>query len=123
VPTGVREQLATHAPVLLGVYFTTPELERELEIATRVLRSESGPACVYGGGVDWVRLDRVSTAGSSAVAIGQFRGWSKVAQWQESGPKMAEPHNTIDVKVNLLRIDGQWLISQYHWKFARGSEP
>jgi hypothetical protein len=119
----VREQLATRAPVLLGAYFTTPELERELEIATRVLLSESGPACVYGGGVDWVRLDRVRTTGSSAEAIGQFRGWSKVAQWQESGPKMAEPHNTIDVKVNLLRIDGQWLISQYHWKFARGSEP
>ena len=123
VSATVRNELATKAPILLGAYFTSPELEQEIEIATRVISERGGPACIYGGGVEWVRLDRVSTKGSSAVATGQFRGWSKIAQWQESGSKMAEPHNTIDVTVNLSRINGQWLISRYKWKFARGSEP
>lgn len=124
VPTTVKEELVAQAPMRLGAYFTSPQLEKEIEIVTGVVLSKyGGSSCLYGGGVDWVRLDRVNTTGSSAVATGQVRVWSKVAQWQESGPKMAEPHNTIDVKVNLVRIDGQWLISQYHWKFARGSEP
>lgn len=30
--------------------------------------------------------------------------------WQSSGPKMAEPHNTLDAIFNLRRIDGKWLI-------------
>lgn len=107
--------------IRLGAYFTSPQLEKEIDIVTGVVMNEKdGPACIYGGGVDWVRLDRVNTTGSSAVATGQVRVWSKIAQWQESGPKMAEPHGTIDVTVNLLRINGRWLISRYVWKFAPG---
>src|SRR5258708_6109943 len=123
VPDSVKRQLAAQAPIRLGAYFTSPQLERELEIATRAMGEKGGPACVYGGGVEWVRLDRVSTTGSAAVARGQFRGWSRIAQWQESGPKIAEPHNTLHVTVNLSRINGQWLISRYTWNFAPGSEP
>jgi len=88
-----------------------------------VVDPKGGPACDYGAGVDWVRLDRVSTTGNSADAAGQLRGWSRIAQWQVSGPKMAEPHNTLDVTFNLGRVGGKWLISRYDWKFARGSEP
>lgn len=43
--------------------------------------------------------------------------------WQSSGPKMAEPHNTLDAIFNLRRIDGKWLISRYDRRFAPGSEP
>jgi hypothetical protein len=123
VPATVREQLLRDAPTRLGAYFTSPQLEKNIDVITKVVTQKDGPACAYGAGVDWVRLDRMSTMGSSAVATGQVRLWSKLAQWQESGPKMAEPRGTIDVIVNLSRIDGHWLISRYEWKFARGSEP
>jgi hypothetical protein len=108
----------------LGAYFTSPQLEKEIELATSVVTDpKGGPACLYGAGVDWVRLDEVSTTSGSAVATGQVRAWSRVAQWQASGPKMAGPHNTLDVTLDLLRTNGQWLISHYDWKFAPGSEP
>jgi hypothetical protein len=124
VPTTVREQLVTQAPMRLGAYFTSPQLEKEIGIVTDVVTNpKGGPACVYGGGVDWVRLDSVSSTGNSTEAIGQVRAWSRVAQWQASGPKMAEPHNTLDLTFNLMRISGMWLISRYDWKFAPGSEP
>jgi hypothetical protein len=124
VPATVREQLVTQAPIRLGANFTSPQLEKEIAIVTEVVTNpKGGPACVYGGGVDWVRLDSVSSTGNSAEALGQVRAWSRIAQWQASGPKMAEPHNTLDVTFNLLRIGGQWLISRYDWKFAPGSEP
>lgn len=124
VPASVREHLVAEAPIRLGAYFTSPQLEKEIAIVTGVVTDpKDGPACEYGGGVDWVRLDSVTTTGNSAEAIGQVRAWSRVAQWQTAGPKMAEPHNTVDVTVNLLRISGRWLISRYEWKFAPGSEP
>jgi hypothetical protein len=124
VPATVRKQLVTQAPMRLGVYFTSPQLEKEIAIVTDVVTNpKGGPACVYGGGVDWVRLDSVSSSGNSAEAIGQVRAWSRIAQWQVSGPKMAEPHNTLDVTFKLLLINGRWLISSYDWKFAPGSEP
>ena len=37
VSATVREQLATQAPIVLDAYFTSPQLEREIEIATRVI--------------------------------------------------------------------------------------
>jgi hypothetical protein len=124
VPATVREQLVTQAPIRLGAYFTSPQLEKEIAIAIEVVTNpKGGPACVYGGGVDWVRLDSVSSTRNSAEAIGQVRAWSRIAQWHVSGPKMAEPHNTLDVTFNLLRIGGHWLISRYDWRFAPGSEP
>ena len=124
VSAAIRDQLLIQIPVRLGAYFTSPQLEREIGQATAVVTDpKGGPACMYAAGVDWVRLDNVNTTGGSAVATGQIRAWSRVAQWQLSGPKMAEPHNTLDVTFNLLRISGWWLISRYGWKFAPGSEP
>jgi hypothetical protein len=120
----VRDQLINQIPLLLGAYFTSPQLEKEIGLANAVVTDpKGGPACVYAAGVDWVRLDTVSTSDGSAVAAGQLRAWSRVAQWQSSGPKMAEPHNTLDVTFNLRRIGGKWLISRYDWRFAPGSEP
>ncbi len=107
----------------LGAYFTSPQLQKEIALVYRAVSNKGGPACVYGGGLDWVRLDSVSTTGSSAVAGGQIRAWARLAQWQVSGPKMAEPHNTLDTNFSLLRVDGHWLISRYSWSFAPGSEP
>jgi hypothetical protein len=124
VPNAVREQLLTQAPIVLSAYFTSPQLEKEVAIATGVVSdAKGGPACIYGGGADWVRLDNVNTDGAIADATGQFRAWSRIAQWQASGPKMAEPHNTLDATFNLRRINGKWLISSYRWTFAPGSEP
>ena len=124
VPATVLEQLVAQAPMALGAYFTSPQLEKEIDLVTKVVTDpKGGPACEYGGGVDWVRLDTVSTNDSSAVAMGQFRAWSRLAQWQAAGPKMAEPHNTLDATFNLKRINGRWLISRYDWSFAPGSEP
>jgi hypothetical protein len=124
VPTPVREQLLAQAPGRLGAYFTSPQLEREIAIANGVVSNpKGGPACIYGAGVDWVRLDFVSTSRETAVATGQFRAWSRIAQWHASGPKTAEPHNTLDATFNLRRINGRWLISSYDWNFAPGSEP
>jgi hypothetical protein len=114
----------TQAPIVLGAYFTSPQLEKEVAIATGVVsNAKGGAACIYGGGVDWVRLDTVNTTGAMAAANGQFRAWSRVAQWQATGPKMAEPHNTLDATFNLRRVNGKWLISSYDWTFAPGSEP
>jgi hypothetical protein len=108
----------------LGAYFVSPQLEKEVDLVGKVLaHTKGGPVCLYGAGVEWVRLDKISTSGASAAATGQVRVWSRVAQWQASGPKMAEPHNTLDVTFALKRIDGRWLISNYEWKFAPGSEP
>lgn len=124
IPESVRGQLVAQAPILLSAYFTSPQLEKEIAIVTGVVTNpKGGPACVYGGGVDWVRLDTVNTTDTSAVAIGQVRAWSRIAQEQASGPKMAEPHNTMDMTFSLLRVNDRWLISRYDWKFAPGSEP
>jgi hypothetical protein len=124
VSAAIRDQLLNQIPIRLGAYFTSPQLEKEVGLANAVVTDPNGgPACVYAAGVDWVRLDTVSTSGGSAVAAGQLRAWSRVAQWQSSGPKMAEPHNTLDVTFNLRRIGGKWLISRYDWWFAPGSEP
>jgi hypothetical protein len=124
VPANVSEQLVARAPILLGAYFTSPQLEKEIALVAGVATNpKGGPACVYGGGVDWVRLDTVNVTGNSAAAKGQVRAWSRIAQWQASGPKMAEPHNTTDMTFSLLRINDRWLISRCDWKFAPGSEP
>jgi hypothetical protein len=124
VSAPVRDQLLNQIPLRLGAYFTSPQLEKEIGLANAVVTDpKGGPACVYAAGVDWVRLDTISTSGGSAVAAGQLRAWSRVAQWQSSGPKMAEPYNTLDVTFNLRRIGGQWLISRCDWMFAPGSEP
>jgi hypothetical protein len=124
VSDSVRQQLLLQIPKRLGAFFTSPQLQKEIDIASNVVTDpKGGSACDYGAGVDWVRLDRVSVAGGSAEASGQLRAWSRIAQWQTSGPKMAEPHNTLDVTFALKRISGNWLISRYDWKFALGSEP
>jgi len=124
VSAAVRDQLLNQIPLRLGAYFTSPQLAKEISLANAVVTDpKGGPACVYAAGVDWVRLDTVSTSGGSAVAAGQLRAWSRVAQWQSSGLKMAEPHNTLDVTFNLRRIGGKWLISRYDWTSAPGSEP
>jgi hypothetical protein len=124
VAAATRDQLLTQLPVSLSAYFTSPQLGKEIDLVSKfVADPKEGPACLYGAGIDWARLDKVSTARASAVAVGQVRLWSRVAQWQASGPKMAEPHNTLDVTFALQRIDGRWLISKYDSKFAPGSEP
>jgi len=111
VSAPVRDQLLNQIPLRLGAYFTSPQLEKEIGPANAVVTDpKGGPACVYAAGVDWVRLDTASTSGRSAVAAGQLRAWSRVAQWQSSGPKMAEPHNTLDVTFNLRRIGAKWLM-------------
>jgi hypothetical protein len=124
VAAAVRDQLLAQLPTSLGAYFVSPQLEKEVDLLSKVLSdTKGGPACLYGAGVDWVHLDKISTEGASAAATGQVRVWSRVAQWQASSPKMAEPHNTLDVRFALQRIDGRWLISNYESKFAPGSEP
>ncbi|HZQ49036.1 MAG TPA: hypothetical protein VFB69_01885 [Candidatus Dormibacteraeota bacterium] len=124
VPASVREQLLSQIPIRLGAYFTSPQLEKEIGIGTGVVNEPTnGAACLYGAGVDWVRMDRVSTSGASAVAAGQIRIWASLAQWHASGPSMAEPHGTLDVNFDLRRVGGKWLISHYDWRFAPGSEP
>jgi hypothetical protein len=120
----LRQQIVARIPTELGAYFTSPQLETDIARATRVVTdSKAGPECVYSGGVDWVRLNSVSTSGATMAAKGQVRLWSRVAQWQTSGPKFAEPHNTVDANFSLVRIGGRWLISRYDWKFAPGSGP
>jgi hypothetical protein len=124
VSDAVRQQVVAHIPIALGAYFTSPQLETDIARATNVVTgSKAGVECVYSGGVDWVRLDSVSTSGTTMAARGQVRLWSRIAQWQESGPKFAEPHDTLDASFHLVRIAGRWLISRYDWKFAPGSGP
>jgi hypothetical protein len=124
VPASVREQLLLQIPKRLGAFFTSPQLEKEIDMSSKVVTDpKGGPACIYAAGVDWVRLDSIGTSGASADASGQVRVWSRVAQWQKSGPKMAEPHNTLDVSFTLRKIGGKWLISRYDWKFAPGGGP
>ena len=122
VPEATREQLIAQAPTALGAYFTSPQLESEIATVNRMATDpKAGSACEYGGGVDWVQLDRVDVSGSSADANGRVRVWSRVTQGLNS--KMAEPRNTLDIRFHLIRIDGRWLISRYTWTFAQGSEP
>jgi hypothetical protein len=122
VPEAVLEQLVARAPTVLGAYFTSPQLEKEIAIVNRVAADpKGGPACEYGGGVDWVQLSGLVVSGSSADSEAQVRVWSRVTQGPNS--KMAEPHNTLDTTFHLIRIGGRWLISRYTWTFAPGSEP
>lgn len=122
VPFAVREHLIAGLSVRLSAYFAEPQLAKEISLATGVVQEKDGPACLYGGGVDWVRLDSVSINGNSAVAAGQVRLWTKLAQWQGK-PVFAEPHNTVDATFGLARQNGHWMITHYAWTFARGSEP
>jgi len=124
VSATVREELLGRAPRVLGAYFTSPQLETDIERVNRIVTDpKGGPACLYGAGVDWVHLDSVATSGTTTVATGQVRMWSRIAQWQTRGPQMAEPHNTLNANFSLVRSGGRWLISHYDWKFAPGSEP
>lgn len=122
VPEDVRERLIAQLPNKLSGYFGQPQVDKEISIATAVVRDKDGPACVYGGGVDWVRLDNLSVNGTSAVGSGQVRMWARVAQWQER-PIFAEPHNTVDATFRISKMSGRWVITQYEWRFALGSEP
>jgi hypothetical protein len=122
VPNDVRQQLIAQIPKRLETYFAESQLGKEISLAFKVVQEKEGPACLYGGGVDWVRLDEVTVNNESAGGTGQARLWTKVAQWQEK-PVMAEPHNTINMTFQFARVDGRWMISTYDWKFAPGSEP
>ncbi len=124
VSDAVRQQIVAQIPIALGPYFTSPQLETDIARATNMVSgSKAGLECVYSGGVDWVGLESVSASGTTMAARGQVRLWSRVAQWQKSGPKFAEPHNTLDANFHLVRIGGRWLIARYEWKFAPGSRP
>jgi hypothetical protein len=122
VPGDVRDGLVSQIPSRMAAYFAQPQLDKEVSIATRVVRSNDGPACMYGGGVDWVRLDHLTIQGDASSASGQARLWAKFAQWQGT-PVFAEPHNTLDITCSFLKVGGRWLISLYEWHFAPGSEP
>lgn len=47
VPATVREQLVTQAPIRLGVYFTSPQLEKEIAIVTGVVTNPKGAARLH----------------------------------------------------------------------------
>lgn len=118
----MRQQLIAELPNKLSAYFGQPQLDNEISIATAALRDKDGPACVYGGGVDWVRLDDLSVNGTNAAGAGQVRMWARVAQWQ-GRPIFAEPHNNVDATFHFSNVSGRWVITQYQWRFASGSEP
>jgi hypothetical protein len=120
VPQDVRDRLIAQLPMRLATYFAEPQLGKEISIATAVL--QHGPSCLYGGGVDWVRLNNLRTNGTTATVAGQVRAWEKLAQWQ-GRHVYAEPHNTIDCSFQLTKVDGRWRITHYRWTFAPGSEP
>ena len=122
VSAGVRQRLLADLPNRLSPYFGGAQLDQELSIATGVVRNDDGPACIYGGGVDWVRLDHLKLTATDADATGQTRLWSRSAQWQ-GHPVFAEPHNTLNATFHLSKADGHWLITRYQWSFAPGSEP
>lgn len=122
VAEDVRQRLIAQLHGQLSAYFGQPQLGKEVSIATAVIRDKDGPACVYGGGVDWVWLGNLSVNGTDAVGAGQVRMWARVAQWQ-GRPIFAEPHNTVDATFHMSKMSGRWVITQYRWRFASGSEP
>lgn len=122
VAQDVRQLLIAQLPNQLSGYFGQPQLDKEISIATAVVRDKDGPACLYGGGVDWVRLDKLSVNGTDASGSGQVQMWARLAQWQQR-PVFAEPHNTVDATFRMSKMSGRWLITEYQWRFASGSEP
>lgn len=122
VPDDVRQRLITQLRNQLSAYFGQPQLDKEISIATAVVRDKGGPACVYRGGVDWVRLDKLSVNGTDAAGAGQVRMWARLAQWQ-GRLIFAEPHNTVDATFRMSKMMGRWLITEYQWRFASGSVP
>lgn len=122
VAEDVRQRLIAQVPNQLSAYFGQPQLDKEISIATAVVRDKDGPACVYRGGVDWVRLDKLNVNGADAAGAGQVRLWARLAQWQ-GRPIFAEPHNTVDATFRMSKMSGRWLVTQYQWRFASGSEP
>ena len=84
VPEEMRQRLIAQLPSQLSAYFGQPQLDKEISIATAAVHGKDGPACIYGGGVDWVRLDSLSVDGTAAAGAGQVRVWARVAQCRES---------------------------------------
>jgi len=125
VPADVRDGLASRLLPSLSPFFAAPRLTEDVASGTSMLADEaSTPSCLYGGGVDWVRLSAITIQGSSATATGQYRTWARVGAAGRGGLiTIAEPHNTIAATFMLDRRSGAWRISSYGWRFAPGSEP
>jgi hypothetical protein len=61
IPQIVRDRLVAQLPMRLSTYFAEPQLGKEISTAIGVVQHD--PSCLYGGGVEWVRVDNLRTDG------------------------------------------------------------
>jgi hypothetical protein len=76
--------------------------------------SDGEHVIVTAGGVDKIEFSSLSVDGDSATASGRAHTWVtwKINKTDVPGPRTGRPTGWDLFKVTLLKVDGQWLVSQ-----------
>jgi hypothetical protein len=84
----------------------------------------SGSIRHLGGGVSKITFTSISLTGDTAAVAATEDVWADIGQTQPSGmTAVAHPKNTMLAKLQLMRVDGTWYVTDYRASFAPGSEP
>ncbi|HXN04473.1 MAG TPA: hypothetical protein VN895_06545 [Candidatus Acidoferrum sp.] len=103
--------------------FTQPALSRYSALLGRNL-SGVGPICTFGGGVSAVDLSAVSVSGTQAEARARITSWGRAGQYQDNGHiAYAQSSGSEDCTIQLRKMSGAWLISDFVCAFPPGSGP
>lgn len=77
-----------------------------------------------GGGVTDVRLTHVDVSGGEATVEAEVDEWAAMADLGADGSvDISKPSGTTIVDAHFVFQGGRWLVDDYSWKFAPGSEP
>jgi len=120
-----EQQMDTLVTTTYQKYFTGPLLQHKIQVLTGAIHHYKGGDIRYlGGGVDSMSFTNITIDGIHATANATAVVWTKVAQDQGNGKLVvANPHNTVLMMYTLTNQNGQWYITDEHWKFAPGSHP
>ncbi|MDQ6879362.1 MAG: hypothetical protein M3082_17045 [Candidatus Dormibacteraeota bacterium] len=123
VPEAVQQRMLGDLHANLPRSFTEPALSRYMALLGRNL-SGACPVCSFGGGVSAVDLSSVSVSGAQAEARARVTSWDRVGQYQGNGRIVyAQPSGPQDCTIQLRKVSGAWLISDFVCTFPPGSGP
>jgi hypothetical protein len=123
VPNAVQQRMLVDLHANLPRSFTQPALSRYMAFLDRNL-SGAGPVCTFGGGVSAVDLSAVSVSGTEAEARARVTSWRRVGQYQGNGHiAYVQSSGPEDCTIQLRKVSGAWLISDFVCSFPPGSGP
>lgn len=102
--------------------------KKELDALGRSVEMQrTGHFRVLGGGIDRLNFTSVSLDSTATMANvdASVDTWSTMSRMNPDGTwHTVQPKNTLLVKMTLSRdSSGAWIVQQFTWKFAPGSEP